>query len=159
MLVCYKHLHLLITCVTSHAYTVYPVSSIYEASSFIVVCLFYIVQTLYMNVKKLIASASAVAVAFTGLAPVLNANADAYTDALQSGYNWLYSIGGTSTQSFADFNAYGTASREAVAKFAVSVADSIGISADSSKACSFNDLDTAQYGLCLLYTSPSPRDA
>ena len=68
-----------------------------------------------------------------------------YSEELQGAYNWAYSKGVTTMSSIDNANMYGAITRAEMAKMlSVYAESSLGITADTSKACTFTDIDSVK---------------
>jgi hypothetical protein len=97
-----------------------------------------------MNIKKLFAVLAGVSMLAVQLIPAGVIGAE-YSEELQGAYNWAYSKGVTTMSSIDNANMYGAITRAEMAKMlSVYAESSLGITADTSKACTFTDIDSVK---------------
>ena len=98
-----------------------------------------------MNIKKMLTSLSAMVVAVSMICPTASVFGATYSEELQGAYNWAYSKGVTTMNSIDNANMYGAITRAEMAKMlSVYAESSLGITADTSKACTFTDIDSVK---------------
>jgi hypothetical protein len=98
-----------------------------------------------MNIKKLFAVLAGVSMLAQTVVPSAGVFGAEYSEELQGAYNWAYSKGVTTMSSIDNANMYGAITRAEMAKMLSVYAEStLGITADTSKACTFTDIDSVK---------------
>lgn len=104
---------------------------------------------IHMNLKKLFAGLTAIAVVAGFALATPSANGQLINDPeFDAALDWAYNEGLTRYNTQADFNPYGTLTREQFAKFAsVYGATNLCLPADMDASCTFSDVAQADYTL------------
>jgi hypothetical protein len=97
-----------------------------------------------MNIKKLFAVLAGVSLTAQTLLPV-GGMAATYSAELEGAYNWAHEKGVTTMSSIDNANMYGAITRAEMAKMlSVYATEVLDYKADTSKACSFTDIDSVK---------------
>jgi hypothetical protein len=98
-----------------------------------------------MNIKKLFALLAGVSLVAQTVVPSAGVFGATYSDELVDAYNWAHEKGVTTMDSIDNANMYGAITRAQMAKMlSVYAKGSLGKTPDTSKACSFNDIDSVK---------------
>ncbi|MBQ5945096.1 S-layer homology domain-containing protein, partial [bacterium] len=106
---------------------------------------FYFYSTKDMNIKKMFTTLSAMVVAVMFTLPNASVFAATYSQELTDAYNWAYSKGVTTMSPIDNANMYGAITRSEMAKMlSVYATEVLGMTPDTSAACTFSDIDSVK---------------